>query len=55
MRRDGQTNVTKLKVDFCNFAGVPKKKIVSDFSHALFCLLSTLGDAGLGLAPGGPV
>jgi hypothetical protein len=51
MQIEGQTEMTKLKVDFRNFADVPKKKIVLDFSHALFCLLSTLGDAGLGLAP----
>jgi hypothetical protein len=39
-----------LKIDFRNFADVPKKKIVLDFSHAVFCLLSTLGNAGLSLA-----
>jgi hypothetical protein len=33
-----------------------KKKIVSvDFGHTLFSLLSTLGDAGVGLVPHGPV
>ena len=46
----------KLVVAFRNFANAPKKKIVLvSFSHALYCLLSTLGDAGLGLAPHGLV
>ena len=57
MRRDRRTDdMMKLVVAFRNFANAPKKKIVLvSFSHALYCLLSTLGDAGLGLAPHGLV
>jgi len=34
---------------------VPKKIVSVNYSHALFSLLSTLFNAGLGLAPHGPV
>ena len=33
----------------------PKKKDCANFSHALLSVLSTLGYAGLGLAPHSPV
>jgi len=34
---------------------VPKENVSVNYSHALFSLLSTLFNAGLGLAPHGPV